>query len=269
MNSSSSNSDNLLEQVKVLDQRQFEIRKIHIDYRLKNHHAYVTRQWLYFVSFITLNGLAANLIKDLSNQADIQKFVLVGFVLIVVSTVFVHLIIYTHIRIHTNATSLSKLTGEAIIQLPTPDEGIAYWLLLSITVSTIMWLILIFQLSYHGLGIIAAFWYLAVTISRLHMVEKTLKYGWWTFKRFFDGPLDKKKSSYLNDVLWALNRAIIFMLLLMLGCLIGISAIIQVREHLSVISATASYFGPWIAISTLMMTFMLLVLLTLRWRDKK
>lgn len=111
--------------------------------RLENHRGYIARQWHYYAAFILLNGLLINAVKDL---APINALLLIalGLAFVTTSAVFFHLINWTQMRIHRNAIRINELTDQNLIEIPNPYEGVTPWLLFSILVFTVCWLIWLF-----------------------------------------------------------------------------------------------------------------------------
>jgi hypothetical protein len=108
--------------------------------RFDNHREYVSRQWQYYATFILLNGLLINAVKDLG-ATDALLVTALGLAFVTTSAVFFHLINWTKMRIHRNAVRINELTRQSLIETPKWHEGIAPWLLFSILVFTICWLI--------------------------------------------------------------------------------------------------------------------------------
>jgi hypothetical protein len=127
-------------------ERDTTLRKEMLTHRLKNHREYVTRQWQYFASFILLNGLLINAIKDLGAANPLLVTVL-GLAFITASAVFFHLINWTDMRIHRNAKCVNQLAGQDLIELPGPTEGITTWLLFSIVIFALCWVIWLYQIG--------------------------------------------------------------------------------------------------------------------------
>jgi hypothetical protein len=112
--------------------------------RFDNHREYVSRQWQYYATFILLNGLLINAVKDLG-AIDPLLVTALGLAFVTTSAVFFHLINWTKMRIHRNAVKINGLAGQSLIEIPKWHEGIAPWLLFSILIFTICWLIWLFR----------------------------------------------------------------------------------------------------------------------------
>lgn len=115
-----------------------------LKHRSDNHREYVSRQWQYYATFILLNGLLINAVKDLG-AINALLVTALGLAFVTTSAVFFHLINWTKMRIHRNAIRINELTEQSLIEIPKWHEGIAPWLLFSILIFTICWLIWLFR----------------------------------------------------------------------------------------------------------------------------
>lgn len=114
--------------------------------RLENHREYISRQWQYYAAFILLNGLLINGVRDLS-KTDTLTVRALGIAFVMTSAVFFHLISWTKMRIHRNASRINELAKENIIEVPKARESITLWLLVSIVAFTLCWLIWLFSID--------------------------------------------------------------------------------------------------------------------------
>jgi hypothetical protein len=133
--------------------------------RSDNHREYVSRQWQYYATFILLNGLLINAVKDLG-AINALLVTALGLAFVTTSAVFFHLINWTKMRIHRNAVRINELTGQSLIEIPEWHEGIAPWLLFSILVFTICWLIWLFRSGWAALSL-GVFLFVFIVVNSL------------------------------------------------------------------------------------------------------
>jgi hypothetical protein len=143
--------------------------------RLENHREYVSRQWQYYATFILLNGLIINAVKDLSITASLAVRVL-AMAFVISSGVFFYLVRWTNMRIQRNAAKTNelaqKLATQNLIEIPRTSEGITPWMLVSIVAFTVCWLIWLFSFS-TKIGVLSVFLFVVIVVNSLLSTKRS------------------------------------------------------------------------------------------------
>jgi len=142
--------------------------------RLESHREYVSRQWQYYATFILLNGLIINAIKDLSTTASLTVRVL-AMAFLISSGVFFSLVRWTNMRIERNAARTNelarKLKQQNLIEIPGAFNGITPLVLVSIVAFTVCWLIWLFGVS-PKFGLAGAISFILIVANSLRSARK-------------------------------------------------------------------------------------------------
>jgi len=145
-----------------------------LKHRLENHRQYVSRQWQYYATFVLLNGLALNAVKEQYAASSVARTLAIAFA--ITSAVFFYLVRWTDMRIQRNAVKINelarKLASQDLIELPGKFEGITIWVLVSIVAFTVCWLIWLLSVS-RKIGLVSAFLFILIVANSLLSTPKT------------------------------------------------------------------------------------------------